>query len=61
MNFKITPLIQEIEGMEADRAHNNKSTENQSGAGVLSGNHFAAGADNLQHIFEASMSEKPRP
>jgi len=47
MNFKITPLIQEIEAVDGDRIKNNKSTENQIGEWALSGKKLGPGGDNL--------------
>ena len=47
MNFKITPLIQELEAVDADRMHNNKSTENQIGEWALGGKKFSGGEENL--------------
>ena len=60
MNFKITPLIQEIEKVDGDRMHNNKSTENQTNDWAGS-KRPGPGGDNLHDIFKATMNEKPRP
>ena len=61
MNFKIKPLIQEIEELDGERLMSNKSTEKvyQVGSGVHSKN-ASMGGDNLSRMVKAAM-ENPRP